>query len=738
MPPIPVGDSTKSTSLSADVSSMPTNRNSVIALSPGITSAVKYIMMEWQQQIPPEQVPDASSVEAGSPAVTVATEVVMAGTTGANKEKQLEPLKRHSGGAVPTSADKWDIKESWRKSDSTNSHHTVRANASRTSRPVSWAESFHSAFTIVPPNGAVGVAPGSTKKRHSALIADADFGMPEEEFEDIGLDINIDGTIESHRFISDTALSAKDIDGAGASDNPRPVPNKSSTDSLKRSKRRSISLSSVLPSTTVNFLVGGGLSKPIIAKSQLPPSSTGSTVKPSYADMKISYSISGPENFSTNASHPQSHAHLRQPSENLLIQQSKRPITPVRSADVSYTYPQVPPMSIGPLDSAAQIPTSANPALPLHSTSANLKLKLNAFLPNLPRSEQKLPALPSDTPHSPMTPIATQSPLSQAMSPASTTNTSSHTRQPTLSGIGPSAAGLAKRAVERMGKRWGDMMNGLGSSTQSIHSSSGSGYSSSNSTSTSVVTTVSSRASVLTPPWANGAPSTSGAGSAQAQGQGGFGYGLSRTSSRGSNPASGTQQGRGHAHQHSIMHTFLPGPSKSGGHKRTPNARSLGATGMMGDVASSGASISTLASGSAASTTDSDPFSPSEPVLGRLLRGPSRKGKVVFGKELKTVVRETRIIIEGSKKPSSVRKQEGLVKALEERMLPALVVRCAQHLLIWGVQEEGLFRWGSCLQLPICSRAHLRLSYNILTGYLVVRATSASSAPNLILVLTMT
>jgi hypothetical protein len=31
--------------------------------------------------------------------------------------------------------------------------------------------------------------------------------------------------------------------------------------------------------------------------------------------------------------------------------------------------------------------------------------------------------------------------------------------------------------------------------------------------------------------------------------------------------------------------------------------------------------------------------------------------------------------------------------ALESRQLPALVVRCAQHILTWGVQELGLFRY---------------------------------------------
>lgn len=36
--------------------------------------------------------------------------------------------------------------------------------------------------------------------------------------------------------------------------------------------------------------------------------------------------------------------------------------------------------------------------------------------------------------------------------------------------------------------------------------------------------------------------------------------------------------------------------------------------------------------------------------------------------------------------------KEGLVQELEERMLPAVLVRCAQHILLWGVQQEGLFR----------------------------------------------
>ena len=33
------------------------------------------------------------------------------------------------------------------------------------------------------------------------------------------------------------------------------------------------------------------------------------------------------------------------------------------------------------------------------------------------------------------------------------------------------------------------------------------------------------------------------------------------------------------------------------------------------------------------------------------------------------------------------------LRALEERRLPALALRCAQHLVKWGTQEEGLFRY---------------------------------------------
>jgi hypothetical protein len=82
-------------------------------------------------------------------------------------------------------------------------------------------------------------------------------------------------------------------------------------------------------------------------------------------------------------------------------------------------------------------------------------------------------------------------------------------------------------------------------------------------------------------------------------------------------------------------------------------------------------------------------------MLGRRLRYPSKK-RNVFGSELKTAVKETKVVVQENDAVDAVEgspsRKDGLILALECRVLPAVVVRCAQHLLIWGVQEEGLFR----------------------------------------------
>ncbi|KAH9831237.1 RhoGAP-domain-containing protein, partial [Rhodofomes roseus] len=104
-------------------------------------------------------------------------------------------------------------------------------------------------------------------------------------------------------------------------------------------------------------------------------------------------------------------------------------------------------------------------------------------------------------------------------------------------------------------------------------------------------------------------------------------------------------------------------------------------------------SVSSVTSSSAAS--EADAFVAAGPGLGRRVRGPKRTpsgasiiGGLVFKRDLKTCVAET--AIDGLDKTAA--QEGGETKPLEQRMLPALVVRCAQHLLKYGVREEGLFR----------------------------------------------
>ncbi|KAK7692663.1 hypothetical protein QCA50_004296 [Cerrena zonata] len=118
--------------------------------------------------------------------------------------------------------------------------------------------------------------------------------------------------------------------------------------------------------------------------------------------------------------------------------------------------------------------------------------------------------------------------------------------------------------------------------------------------------------------------------------------------------------------------------------RRTPNAPS-GAWSVTSSLASS-------------SVTDFD--SSSGPSLGTRLRGPRRTasgscvaGGLVFGRELNTCVNDTAIDSMLIAKEFGAPSDEPMAtRSLEKRLLPALVVRCAQHLLKWGVQEEGLFR----------------------------------------------
>lgn len=84
--------------------------------------------------------------------------------------------------------------------------------------------------------------------------------------------------------------------------------------------------------------------------------------------------------------------------------------------------------------------------------------------------------------------------------------------------------------------------------------------------------------------------------------------------------------------------------------------------------------------------------------FGRVMRGPlSNGGGAVFGRRLSDCVRDTAVDDVKQKLFSGEYYGEGWendkVPPLQERLLPALVLRCAQHLLAWGIQEEGLFRY---------------------------------------------
>jgi len=222
--------------------------------------------------------------------------------------------------------------------------------------------------------------------------------------------------------------------------------------------------------------------------------------------------------------------------------------------------------------------------------------------------------------------------------------------------------GFAKRAAEKIGgisRKWGISS----SSSGSTHSSSSSGKEHSTQPSS-----ISSHYSKYE--------------------HGGVGIPLHRTpsgqSSLASSMKSGASLGSGIT-SNIVHHVQLPGRKKGDkkAFRRTPNAPS--------------GAYSVASSVTSASTSESDGVSRPGPILGLLVRGPVNvNGGVVFGRHLSTVVSQTRALPVLSDERVSSFQIDGergkLVKDLENRMLPALVVRCVQHILIWGIQEEGLFR----------------------------------------------
>ncbi|KZT11074.1 RhoGAP-domain-containing protein [Laetiporus sulphureus 93-53] len=279
-------------------------------------------------------------------------------------------------------------------------------------------------------------------------------------------------------------------------------------------------------------------------------------------------------------------------------------------------------------------PTSAPGAL--HSTGSNIKSKLAAWTAAASMSQGERPPPPTSRRK------VQQQQLQQNRNAAQMRSTSPQTgfRQTAVSmtgGLGPAAMGLGKRAVSKVGRAWG-----LGSSSANM----------------------------------SAGPMTSASMTSLQSTEVGLGRTVSRDSTK--------------------MHAqagFGGGAHGAGQKKRRFGHRAP--------------SVAPSLTSSSASASDLDGFALSGPSLGRRVRGPKRTpsgasiiGGLVFKRDLRTCVKES--AIDSVKEALAAEELEGKVEdrqtgevvlvALEERRLPAVVVRCAQHLMKWGVEEEGLFR----------------------------------------------
>ena len=505
------------------------NRTSILPISPGITPAVNYMLQQQQTPLPDAESPTSLSSQPQPQSQSHPRQ-------SASVPKETEKFKPQ------TTADNVEMKESWRKSDSTNSHTTVRPGRNGGStRPVSVAESFQSTYTVVQ---------ASNKRLSAPLVID---GMPEEDGESFVL-----------------------VDDNPSSRTSKSMPPPSS-DKVKN--RRSISLD---------------LGSAINTKITIAP------LQASASAMELKYSPVPSTMLSTA------------PAQSSLTRLSLAP-PPSTSVDISVG--QLQPRTSGVNNFRGKFAAWANS----NSSSDNLSRQDRTL--SIMSTQQRRPSLPQfaadgDVP----------TPSTSAPTPLRQTTTS-------MTGTG---LGQVKRAVEKMGWKWGMSLSPSTSGSSSGHTSS-----------SSITNAPSSRSSD---------------------------YGLVRTNSNRSTPSV-------HSHVKS-SHSYGSAAGSGGGKGRTP------------DAPSGAYSIPSLPSKS-----ESDPFaSSSGPSLGTMLRGGLRNKNgvvtsgVVFGKALMIVTRETGINVRKEMGSGGGVEKDGLVLELEKRLLPAIVVRCAQHLLIWGVQEEGLFR----------------------------------------------
>ncbi|KAH6914473.1 hypothetical protein BKA70DRAFT_1218010 [Coprinopsis sp. MPI-PUGE-AT-0042] len=566
---------------------VPANRDraSVIAVSPGMTSALNFM----------RTLPEAKGTETHAEGVPgpVNPRIPPSSAPASSGSLPASPVTENEDSREGQTSN--ELKEIWRKSDSTIGHHTLRqgAGSARNSRPVSMAESFQSAFTVVP-----GVSAGGNK-RWSTLTADMEIGvMVEEDGED---------TEEAFHLV-------KQSPPASSSARTSPVL------SAKQQKRRSVSLNL------------GALSS---AAAQVAPSLVHASGKPHYGQEVTPLCYSASDSGAMPTPRPSYPSTAVPPGDNVrsTIYQQER----------SLNGPQ-------------PVATNGGSWRSHSSNGQDPRQQSNQSLDQAPSSatnlRQRFPGWPSSRNAGP--PPSAMPPLSNS---AFSHGPAPGPRAPTISltnSLAP-AAGLAKQAAKKLG--------GIGKKWVLSNTSSSSGQSSS----------ASNREAA-----------------AQAQADHGQGVPLGRTNSNQSSLASSMKSGATSLSSFGeIVHRVqLPSRSKDKRNRRTPNAPS---------GAYSTSSVTST------STSESDAFfTSSGPMLGVMVRGPikTKQGTlisgVVFGQDLKTAVEQTMpITVSNLDKDADSKvggERERLVKEVQTRMLPALVTRCAQHLLIWGVQEEGLFR----------------------------------------------
>ena len=548
--------------LSAPVAT-PSSPGSMMALSPGISGAVSFMVENMTSP--------TTSASPSPPPLTAATQ-----------------------------------KENWRKSDSTNSHHTVRPpGGQRGSRPVSWAESFTSAYTVVQSGGSShgsgnGNGSGNPQRRSLLLAEDGMREVFEEEWEDLRL------SRVTQKAALPTTTTILDTDSQPRSRS-------------KSHNRRSMSLSSssVQPQPQSPPLPPLPSPKQVVDL-RWPSHSISEGVKPQPA---VSVATRRPSPQRPPTGPPIAQGRFSTWNGNNPTSTRRTGMTP--TPDGERVLPTLPTGAAAPGSHSKVI----EHAFAYTSQASRQGSTTSGFTQGYPQPMRA----GSDREGSPYSFRQTAMCMSA-----------------TASGIGGTAAGLAKRAVEKMQRKLGHAMNG--SRADGIDSpsypgaSSSSGYSSSSGTSSSAMALARTSSNTSSEGWTGGPPA------------------------------------RMVHHQPNRSLGFTVGSSPYTHHHK--------------------ANLSTSTTSASFSDTDNGGmFGGSEgPKFGALLRPPLRLREgssalmtgVVFGRPLTHVVRDTRV------RRGHVNDIEGmdpLVQQLEERELPAVVVRCAQHLLIWGIHEEGLFRW---------------------------------------------